>query len=262
MSVLFTTADKQASKRKNRLLDSDTSMREMFSAHTKAPLIPTTSNRADATCEIPPLCESFAHLENKSYCIDVAWFCCIFAMILPVICAFADAKFYKEPGGHFEIAYLCSLVYPSLFACLPGISVHLFCVFLLLYNRTRVGFYCYAFAMGALISSIEVRCTFGEKRWCVLIFGIGIILFVFGHVHLVRATLGWQTVSNPAFVAWHILTILFVIIGILGQYLGTWSQKTIFLDSGLVGVGFIMCTVASWHSLLPVRVAFVQLYKQ
>ena len=261
MSLLFDTADTHASKRKSRLLDNSSNSRVIFNNHSKSPLIPTSQDRLPNSCNTISLAESFENLDTTGHSIDVAWFVCVAMITAPIIYEFFETSFYSSPGGIPALVYHCALVYPSLFASLPGISVHLFCIFLLVYNRCRVGFFCYLAGIAILVGAVEVHCTFGMVSWCAPLFAVSIVVTAFGNMMLVRVIHGEQACRTARVIAWYASLLLLLVLGVLGQYFALWSNHSALMDSGLVAVSAVMCLLASWQTLLPVRIAFVQLYK-
>lgn len=261
MSMLFETADTNANKRKSRLLENPMHARVIFSNHTKTPLIPTMQDRQPHSLHIPPLAESFENIDSNSHSIDFAWLLCVATLTLPIVYKLLQPAFYATSGGMPGLVYHCAFVYPSLFACLPGISVHLFCIFLLLYNRCKVGFFCYMIGIGMLVAAIEIHCTFGAVRWCAPLFAGSVAVNACGNIMLMRAIYGVSKCQTLWVVAWYTTIFLMLIVGVLGQYVPLVSNRSAFMDIGLVAVSSVLCVVASWQTLLPVRIAFVQLYK-
>lgn len=259
--MLFETADTHANKRKSRLLENSSQSRLIFSTNAKSPLIPMAQERQASTCESLPLAETFDNLETTGYNIDVAWFVCILMMTAPIAYELMQPSFYAHGGGTPGIVYYCALVYPSLFACLPGISVHLFCIFLLLYNRCRLGFFCYIAGIAMLVGAVEVHCTFGAVRWCAPIFSASVLVSACGSIMLVRAIYGVSACRTLRFIACYATIGILLLVGVSGQYVAVLSSRSAFMDRGLVAVSAIMALLASWQTLLPVRIAFVQLYK-
>ena len=261
MSMLFETADTHANKRKSRLLENSSPSRLIFATNAKSPLIPMAQERQTSPCQSVPLAETFDNLDTSSYNIDVAWFACIFMMTAPIAYELIQPSFYAHGGGVPGLVYCCALVYPSLFACLPGISVHLFCIFLLLYNRCRLGFFCYISGIGMLVGAVEVHCTFGAVQWCAPIFSASVLVSTCGSILLVRAIYGISACRTLRFVAWYAIIGILLLVGVSGQYFSLWSSRSAFMDRGLVALSAIMALLTSWQTLLPVRIAFVQLYK-
>ena len=261
MSMLFDTADTHANKRKSRLLENSSQSRAIFTSHSKSPLIATTQDRSHLSCHALSLAESFENIDTKSHSIDITWFLCMAMMTAPIAYEFLQPSFYARSGGVPALVYHCALVYPSLFACLPGISVHVFCIFLLVYNRCRVGFFAYLAGIAILVGAIEVHCTFDVVQWCVPLFAISVAITAYGNFMLVRARHGIEACQALRVIAWYVILLVLLIIGILGQYFALWSKQSALIDSGLVSISSVMCVLASWQTLLPVRIAFVQLYK-
>ena len=259
--MLFDTADTHANKRKSRLLDNTNPARVMFAGSVKSLLIPTTQDRQASACDPVSLAHSFESLDTSGHNIDVAWFLCVAIMTAPIAYDLLRPSFYSEAGGVPGLVYYCALVYPSLFACLPGVSVHLFCIFLLVYNRCRLGFFCYIIGICMLVGAVEVHCTFGVVQWCAPVFAGSILVSTCGSCMLMRAINGAQACRTAPFVAWNATVAVLLCVGVSGQYFPLWSNRSAIMDRGLVSLAAIMALLASWWTLLPVRIAFVQLYK-
>lgn len=259
--MLFETADTHASKRKSKLLDNTNHNRIIFATSAKSPLIPTTQERPTGACDVVSLAQSFENLDTSGHNIDVAWFLCVAIMTAPMAYELLHPGFYSQAGGVPGLVYCCALVYPSLFACLPGISVHIFCIFLLVYNRCRLGFFCYIIGICMLVGAVEVHCTFGAVQWCAPVFAASVLASTCGSCMLVRAIYGAQACRALPFVAWNSTLGVLLVVGVLGQYFPLWSNRSAIMDRGLVSIAAIMGLAASWWTLLPVRIAFVQLYK-
>lgn len=264
MSFLFETAEKHASKRKSRLLDGGTTLRQVFSAPSissaapmpgsKAPLIPTSRGDPDG----PPLSlrDAVAHLDTSGHGIDAIWLLCCIALVCPLVLKVTRTDEIQDGG----LSYACPLLYLSLFVSLPGISVHFFCLFLLLYSRCRLGVAGYALSVAIYVLTVETQCMYGPSHWLAMLFGGGLVTGSAGQALLVRAIVGAESVNFGVY-AWHIATALLVIVGTVGQVLPRPGHTDDVLSTALVTLACIMWAAATWLTLLPVRIACVQLYK-
>ena len=261
MSVLFDAADKHANKRKNKLLDSDPSSRALFASHAKAPLIPTAHFPHSDASHAPTLTETYAHLDLSARHVDAAWALSACALLFPVAADVFSPTFLARPAHVLDLPYRCDFLYVSLFLSLPGISVHLFCLFLLLSNRCRLGFACYTAGVALFVVAVELHCFYAEQGWCAVLFFAGIVVGVAGQAWLVRAIRGPGGAAPVA----HVAAVVLACAGFVGQ---VWpgagdGEKggSSVTTTGMVGLGCVVWAGATWLTLLPVRVAYVQLYK-
>tara|TARA_Y100000817_G_C16756762_1_gene499687 strand:- start:123 stop:890 length:768 start_codon:yes stop_codon:yes gene_type:complete len=254
MSVLFDAADKHANKRKNKLLDDTSTTRALFSSDTKSPLIPL-HNHATATPMTNSLSESYAHLDLSGRHVDMVWAISCVALVFPVV---MDTIRHHSLGA-LDIPYRCDYLYGSLFLSLPGLSVHLFCLFLLMSNRCRVGFACYVAGVALFVLSVELYCFYRVQEWCAVLFFCSIVAGVSGQALLVRMITGQ---AHMVVHAWHATAV-----GLAGmslvQMISTKPDDKDGNEFGIVlmGASCVLWALSSWLTLLPVRIAYVQLYK-
>lgn len=269
MSFLFDAAENHASKRKSRLLEGGTTLRQVFSAPSiasaapvpasKAPLIPTS--RGDPDGAPLSLRDAVAHLDTTGHGIDAIWLLCCLALVCPLVINVAHSDETHDKSPKSGLSYACPLLYISLFVSLPGISVHFFCLFLLLWSRCKIGVAGYALSVAVYVFTIETQCMYGPSHWLALLLGGGLVAGSAGQALLVRAIIGPSNV-NFALYAWHIAAVVLVLVGTVGQVLprpGHTDDDV--LSTALVTLACIMWAAATWLTLLPVRVACVQLYK-
>ena len=264
MSFLFDTAENHANKRKSRLLEGGTTLRQVFSTPpvvsaglmpaSKAPLIPTS--RGDQDAPLISLRDAVVHLDTSGYGIDAVWLVCYLALVGPLV-----VKLMRPDSTHDDgFLYACPLLYVSLFISLPGISVHFFCLFLLLSSRCRFGVAGYALSVATFVLAIEMQCMYGPSHWLTLLLGSGLVLGCAGQALLVRAIVGPDSVNFGVY-AWHTAATLLLVVGTVGQVLPRQKHADGVLSTALVALGCLMWATATWLTLLPVRVACVQLYK-
>ena len=257
MSVLFDAADKHANKRKNKLLDDGSASRGLFPTHARSPLIPLVSNVDVA--QQSTFADNYAHLDLSGRHVDFVWAISCITLIFPIAFDAFSPRFASQPAHTLDMPYRCDFLYASLFLSLPGLSVHLFCLFLLLSNRCRAGFWCYLTSAASFVLSVELHCFYRVQGWCALIFFVSVVVGITGQALLVRAIQGKQ---GTIICAWYGTALVLAVVGLLGQiWPADSSDGSIMFTGGLVGAASIMWIASTWLTLLPVRVAYVQLYK-
>lgn len=257
MSVLFDAADKHASKRKNKLLDDGTGNRALFSSHAKSPLIPLTSH-AD-TVQPVSLLENYAHLDLSGYHVDLVWALSCMALLFPILAAWCKRGFSSHSSSFSDVPYDCDYLYASLFLSLPGLSVHLFCLFLLLSNRCRAGFLCYLAGVALFVLTVEMHCFYRMERWCIVLFFFAVLSGTSGQAQLVRTIQGG---SRTLVHMWHASAALLAFAGLLAEmWPGNTEKSPVTISAVLLSLGLVLWALSTWLTLLPVRIAYVQLYK-
>ena len=103
----------------------------------------------------------------------VATVCLLFCVVRGTYLALVGPLVVKLMGPdstHDDgFLYACPLLYVSLFISLPGISVHFFCLFLLLSSRCRFGVAGYALSVAPFVLAIEIQYMYGPSHWLTLL---------------------------------------------------------------------------------------------
>lgn len=247
MSVLFDAAEYQASKRKSKLLEGSPGLRQVFAGGAPpaavfgAPLLPTTA---------PGLRESASTTldAGAGVGIDLAWALGSLCFAAP----FAAGIAAPGPG----LAYACAWLYPSLFLSLPGLSVHFFCLFLLLSSRCPVGFACHGAAIVLMVAAVEAHCMYGASLLFSAMLATGVVAGTLGQALLVRGIEGRDGVRYVVY-AGHAVAVVLAVVGLASEL----APVPTHTASSLIAAGCIAWCASTWHTLLPVRIAYAQLYK-
>lgn len=259
MSVLFDAADKHASKRKNKLLDDTSTTRALFHSDTKSPLIPLHMHNQISTTPFTSLSESYAHLDLTGRHVDLFWAVSCAALVFPIVVDAIRHNRFATTVGALDIPYRCDYLYGSLFLSLPGLSVHLFCLFLLISNRCRTGFGCYVVSVLLFVLSVELHCFYRVEDWCAVLFFGSIVVGVAGQALLVRTIQGQ---AHVAVHAWHCAAIGLACVSLAKMMSAQAGDEDAFgFCIRLMGMASVLWALSSWLTLLPVRIAYVQLYK-
>lgn len=264
MSFLFEAAESQANKRKSRLLDGGTTLRQVLMSNSnhstpKVPLIPTNRSENEISGHVS-LQEATSHLDLSGIGIDIVWALSFVTLVGPVIAQVSEIVFSESVPKETGFPYHCPLMYTSLFMSLPGMSIQLFCVFLLLSNRCRTGFTLYTGSTVLFVSGVEMQCLYGASVMSFFLINTCTITGCAGQFFLLREIIGANAVHFSVYI-WHAITLLFVFLGMCLCLISEESSHNNIVGNFLVAFACVMWWLSTHLSILPVRIAHAQLYK-